>query len=59
MHVTTAPRKESNCITLAPAKERANFLPVAVQIQLAAVSDKRQERRKMKERRKQRKWRPD
>ncbi len=62
MYVPTAPKKsEKNgfTINLGPAPQRGNLFSIADQIGMAAAADKRQERRKMKEKRKQRKWRPE
>lgn len=52
MHTTTAPkRKEKGCTFIIAAPQRANILPIAVQIQLARQSkrhDKSRTRMKQK-----------
>lgn len=50
MHQTTEPKRKDMTITLAPLPDRANFLPIGVQIQLHAIADKRKQRRTAKER---------
>jgi hypothetical protein len=61
MHATTAPksRERGFTINLGPAPQRGNLFSIADQIGMAAAADKRQERRKMKQKRKARNWRPD
>ena len=60
MHQTTAPKREDMTIRLAPLADRANFLPIGVQIQLHAIADKRKTRRTTKERNRTRnKYKPE
>ena len=61
MHNTTQPRKNGKGfkIKLGPAPQRGNIFPIAMPIDMAAMADKRKQRREMKDRNRARKWKED
>jgi hypothetical protein len=59
MHTVTAPRRDNMTLVIPAPKAPGNLFRIADQVAMAKAADKRGKRRKMKEARKARSWRPD